>query len=99
MSSEYRKRAVIKAVTYRGLGTLVTMSVIFVFTGELMLSIGAGVVEVVAKMTFYYLHERLWERISWGKHKHPLADIPVQRELEPEDRLEVEQRLKDLGYL
>lgn len=93
------KRAIIKAVSYRAFGTLLTITVIYIFTGELLVSLGAGVVEVISKMFFYYLHEKIWDRISWGKEKHPLADIPVKRELEPEDKLQVEKRLRELGYL
>ncbi len=99
MSEQNRKRVIGKAITYRGLGTLVTISVIYIFTGKLALSFGVGLVEVVAKMLFYYLHERLWEKISWGKDKHPLAGIPVKKELEPEDKVLLEERLKELGYL
>lgn len=88
-----------KAITYRGFGTLVTVSVIFLFTGKLVLSFGAGAVEAIAKMIFYYLHERLWEEIPWGKDKHPLSDIPVKREIESEDRIKIEDKLRDLGYL
>ncbi|MFQ5706558.1 MAG: DUF2061 domain-containing protein [bacterium] len=99
MNSENRKRTILKAITYRGCGTLVTISIIYLFTGKLIASLGAGVVEVIAKMGFYYLHERAWAKIGWGKVKHPLADIPVKRELEPEDKAQVEQRLRELGYL
>ena len=99
MVSQNRKRVIGKAITYRGLGTLLTITVIFVFTGKLALSFGVGVVEVIAKMLFYYVHERVWEKISWGKKKHPLSCIPVKRELEPEDKVLLEERLKELGYL
>lgn len=96
---EKHARAVIKAVTYRGLGTLVTISVVYAFTGQLALSVGVGAVEVLSKMLFYYIHERLWERIPWGKAKHPLSDLPVKRELAPGDMTEIKQRLRELGYL
>ncbi|MFQ5601710.1 MAG: DUF2061 domain-containing protein [bacterium] len=99
MISQNRKRAVGKAISYRGLGSLLTVVVIYIFTGKLTLSIGAGIVEGISKMLFFYLHERLWEKISWGKEKHPLSGIPVTRELEPEDKILLEERLKELGYL
>ena len=99
METQKRKRTLGKAISYRGFGSLLTVTVIYLFTGKLALSFGAGIVEGVSKMLFFYLHERLWEKISWGKEKHPLSGIPVQRELEPEDKVLLEERLKELGYL
>jgi len=32
-----------------------------------MVSLGVGLVEVILKMIFYYLHERAWNKVSWGK--------------------------------
>ena len=51
------------------------------------------------RMIMYYYHERLWERVSWGKLKHPLAGLPVKGELTPEDLEIVGEKLKSLGYL
>ena len=40
---------------------------VYIFTGKLKISIGVGLVEVITKTVFYYVHERMWVRISWGK--------------------------------
>jgi uncharacterized membrane protein len=96
---ETHRRTVMKTVSWRIVATLTTMVIVYVFTGEFLLSLGIGGVEVVAKILFYYLHERTWNIVSWGKAKHPLSTIPVNRELTPEDMDKVKQQLKDLGYL
>lgn len=96
---ERHVRSVVKAVSYRFLAMIVTMLIVFVFTRKLALSIGVGLVELLAKIFFFYIHERVWGKISWGKHKHPLEDIPVKKELTPEDRKKVEDQLRSLGYL
>ena len=36
-------------------------------TDELALSLGVGAVEAVTKMCLYYLHERLWLHVRWGR--------------------------------
>jgi hypothetical protein len=54
---------------------------------------------VIAKITFYYLHERMWHRISWGKKKHPLSSISIKKNLEPNDLEKVKKYLKNLGYI
>ena len=92
-------RTIIKAVSWRVIATLSTMTIVFLFTREIILSLGVGLVEVIAKITFYYIHERTWHKISWGKNKHPLSGLPVKRELEPKDMAIVKNKLKELGYL
>jgi len=42
------------------------MLVVFVVTGDLALVASVGVVDVTAKLFFYYLHERTWGRVHWG---------------------------------
>jgi len=96
---ETHSRTVMKTVSWRVVATVTTMAIVYIFTGEFLLSLGVGAVEVIAKILFYYLHERAWEMVSWGKAKHPLASIPVSRELTPEDMEKVTQQLKDLGYI
>jgi len=96
---ETHSRTVMKTVSWRIVATLTTGIIVYLFTGEILLSLGVIGVDAAAKILFYYLHERAWNMIAWGKTKHPLASIPVNKELEPEDLEKVKQQLKDLGYL
>ncbi len=96
---EYHQRSVLKAICWRALATLTTMGVVFAFTRQLTLVVQIGAVEVIAKIVFYYLHERVWNAIRWGKPHHPLAGLPVSRELEPEHMEEIRRRLEELGYM
>lgn len=96
---EAHKRTVVKAISWRVIATLTTMIIVFLFTRKFVLTLGVGAAEVIAKITFYYLHERLWQVISWGKKKHPLSVLPVNRELEPEDMEIIKNKLKELGYI
>jgi len=95
----YHLRTVVKAVTWRAIATLITTGLVYLFTGQLVLAVGVGLLEMVLKILFYYLHERLWERISWGRPKHPLEGLPVTRQLTPEDLAEIRRRLEEMGYL
>ncbi len=63
--NESRKRSVMKALSWRITATLATMIIVFLFTGNLAVSIVVGVIEGVAKVLWYYVHERLWEHIPW----------------------------------
>ena len=96
---ETHPRTVIKAISWRVIASVTTMTIIYVLTREWVLTLGAGLVEASSKMLFYYMHERAWGKIGWGKQKHPLENIQVTRELEPQDREKIEQQLRDLGYM
>ncbi len=99
LSVETHTRTIAKAISWRALATLTTMTIVFLFTRRIMLSLGVGLAEILAKITFYYVHERVWDKVSWGKSKHPLARLAVKRELEPEDMEIIKNKLKELGYM
>jgi len=67
IQEEHRLRSVIKAFTWRLTGTLDTMIISFLITGRLKWAISIGFVELFTKTVLYYLHERVWNRITLGK--------------------------------
>ena len=68
-------RSIAKAVSYRLLGSTATALIFFVLSGKLSLSIGAGVLDMVVKIGLYFLHERIWERVHFGRAKPPEYEI------------------------
>lgn len=95
----YHSRSIAKAMSWRIIATLTTFTIVYILTRELTLSMEVGAFDVTLKMLFYYLHERGWEKISWGQLRHPLSKIAVKKELSDEDMDIVRQKLKDLGYM
>lgn len=67
MSEEKPYRSVLKAISWRTLGTLDTVIVSLFITGSLKMAASIGAVELVTKMLLYYFHERAWNKISLGK--------------------------------
>ncbi|UCF08619.1 MAG: DUF2061 domain-containing protein [Thermoplasmata archaeon] len=65
--SETHLRSFIKSITFRILATVTTIVLVIIFTGEVLLALGVGIAEVVSKLILYYVHERFWDRVSWGK--------------------------------
>ena len=92
-------RSILKAISYRLLAAIATMTIVFVFTRRIVLSVGVGLVESIVKIFCYYLHERAWSFISFGKKKHPLSSLPVNKPLNEEDMEIIRNKLKDLGYI
>lgn len=58
----------VKAISYRILGTFITALIVFIFTGNFSLSFGIASVELIAKSLAYYIHERIWNSIGRGKY-------------------------------
>lgn len=62
-------RHLIKTFTWRGIGTLDTILISFLLTGDAAFGLQIGVIETITKMALYYLHEKLWYRINFGLGK------------------------------
>jgi adenylylsulfate kinase len=71
MQYETKKRSVLKALSWRSWATITTAIIVFIFTGEFALAITVGFIEVFAKMGLYFFHERLWQKIRFGKKEIP----------------------------
>ena len=59
-------RHLIKTFTWRGIGTLDTILISFLLTGNGVLGLQIGGVETITKMILYYFHEKLWYKINFG---------------------------------
>jgi adenylylsulfate kinase len=69
MFRETQARSVAKAVSWRVLGTAATSILVFVFTRRLVLSLAVGGLEFVSKIGLFWLHERAWDRLRFGKRE------------------------------
>lgn len=94
-----QKRSIVKSIVWRVLAFLTTMIVVYIYSKDLKASLTIGIGANLIKMGIYYAHERVWEGISWGKIKHPLAEIPVKKKLSEDDEELIIQKLKELGYI
>jgi len=70
-------RSVVKAISYRTTGTLTTTAISLIVTGSLGWAVSIGVVELFTKVFIYYLHERIWNRISFGRIPPPSEDYQI----------------------
>lgn len=96
---ESHARTVAKSISWRVVATFTSMSIVYILTKEPLITLGFGAIEVIAKITFYYLHERAWHKVTWGTKTHPLAALPVNRDVAPEDMEKIKNYLKELGYI
>ena len=62
-------RSLIKGVSWRITGSIDTLIISFFITGKLKLALGIMSVEFFTKVALYYFHERIWEKLSFGRVK------------------------------
>lgn len=60
-------RSVFKGITWRIVGTLDTMVLVFLFSGRVSLAALVGTTEAFTKIILFWVHERAWQRIHWGR--------------------------------
>ncbi|MBA3026486.1 MAG: adenylyl-sulfate kinase [Sulfurimonas sp.] len=69
MYKDKNLRSIAKGVSWRIFATATTVIIVYIFFGRLDLAIAAGVVESFVKILLYWVHERLWVQIKWGRKK------------------------------
>ena len=73
MESHYR--SIVKAITWRTGGTIVTFGVAWFLTGNIGFSVKMGMLDTMVKIGVFYFHERLWNRLNFGRTKPPEYQI------------------------
>jgi len=68
---EHPKRTLAKTVTWRIIALLITTGVVYAYSGDFTKSLTVGVVANLLKMVLYYMHERVWNRVQFGRIKPP----------------------------
>lgn len=63
------KRHLAKTITWRIVGSLDTMVVAWIITGNPLIGLKIGGLEVITKMILYFAHERVWYKVNFGLNK------------------------------
>jgi uncharacterized membrane protein len=64
------QRTLLKTIIWRVIATLITFATVFLFTGEVREATTITLTCAALLAVGYFFHERLWEKIKWGRHKH-----------------------------
>jgi len=63
------RRSLAKAVTWRGTASIDTFLLGWLITGQAAWAGTIASIEILTKIVIYYVHERIWERVAWGRPK------------------------------
>ena len=66
---EHAKRSIVKTLTYRILIIISTFTISFMVTGKLEMTLGITTAATIVNTLIYFTHERVWNKIHWGKTK------------------------------
>lgn len=69
MYKETNKRSIVKGITWRVIATTTTICIVYFFFDRLDLAIAAGAIETVLKIGLFWIHERAWFKVRWGKKR------------------------------
>ena len=61
-----KTRSILKAVSWRIVGTLDTMALGWIITGSPLMGLKIGGLELITKFVLYYFHERIWLQSKFG---------------------------------
>lgn len=64
------KRHFFKTITWRIIGTLDTILIGWIISGDPLIGLKIGSIEVITKMVLYFIHERVWYKIPFGVRKN-----------------------------
>lgn len=64
-----QKRHILKTITWRIVGTLDTIILSWLITGNPITGVKIGGLELFSKMVLYYAHERVWYKSNFGIKK------------------------------
>jgi adenylylsulfate kinase len=73
-TEETLQRSVVKTVTYRIIILILDFICIYLFTGQIKVAVGFMIVSNIYTTVGYFLHERIWDKIKWGKEVYKSVD-------------------------
>jgi adenylylsulfate kinase len=60
-------RSLVKTISYRIIILILDFVSIYLFTGKIKVALGFMIVSNIYTTIGYFLHERIWSKIKWGK--------------------------------
>lgn len=81
---ESHPRSIVKAISWRTLGSIDTFILSLFFTSSATLAGSIALTEVFTKIVLYYGHERVWASVPWGSslpvEDHATGDLAAPRD-------------------
>lgn len=70
-----KARSLIKGISWRMIGTIDTFILAYLIFGEVKKALPIALTEIATKIFLYFLHERGWNLIRWGRDQAHIAHL------------------------
>ena len=60
-------RSLVKTISWRLTGTFCTFLISFIILGDITISSKIALIQLIFNTIMFYIHERIWNIIKWGK--------------------------------
>jgi len=68
MSNETSSRSLVKTISWRITGSTATFIISYAVLGNATVSGTIAIIQLTFNTLLYFFHERLWNRIAWGRN-------------------------------
>jgi len=72
---ETRRRSIVKALSWRFVAAIITTLVVLGITGKGGFAAEVGVIDTLVKLLVYFVHERAWNKINYGRLTAPDYEV------------------------
>jgi uncharacterized membrane protein len=72
---ETKRRSFVKALSWRVFATVITASVAYALTGKASFALQIGLIDTCIKVFVYFAHERVWQRVPYGRIEAPDYEV------------------------
>ncbi len=79
--SESHLRSLVKAVSWRILGSIISIIISFFLTHQLSVALAIGAIDFFCKIVLFYAHERIWDFVPWGMHAKVLNKTKLRKSI------------------
>jgi uncharacterized membrane protein len=66
--NDTKTRSLVKTVTWRITGSGATFAISYLISGNVAIAGSIAIVQLVSNTVLYFLHERVWNKIQWGRN-------------------------------
>ena len=60
-------RSIAKTISWRLTGSFSTFMISYLILGSFSIAGSIAIIQIIANTLLYYLHERVWNKIDWGR--------------------------------
>ena len=65
--NDTKTRSLVKTITWRVTGSGATFAISYIISGNVVIAGSIAIVQLISNTILYFLHERVWNKIEWGR--------------------------------